>query len=335
MILKVNDYYFGERPAIEDVTLVYMEGDAAFAAAQSGQLDIVMVSAGYATESIPGMTLQRFETMDIRNISLPMQPQQTVKDKEGNEVTIGNNVTCDKAVREALSIGLNRERIIENAFNGIGVPANHFTDNLVWAISSSCEDGCDEEACKILEEAGWIDEDQDGIREKNGQECSFDVYAAGNDEDRYRLAVAMAENASDLGINVEVKTTTWDEVPTLQLTSGIVWGWGQYSPTVLCSFFESDRFLSGGYDNCVGFSNSEVDAKIEEALSANNQEDAILAWQEVQTIANKEYPYLYLVNIEHCYFVNEDLDLSMNTQIPHPHGHGSPIVCNIADWKWQ
>ncbi len=335
MILEVNENYFGEKPEIEKLTFVYMDSAAAFAAAQSGKLDIVMVGAGYAKEKIPGMKLEAFETMDVRNISLPLEPKHTVSDANGEKIVVGNDVTCDQAVREAISIGINRENIIQNAFNGVGVPAVHFTNNLVWASEETYADGRIEEAQKILETAGWIDEDGDGIREKDGQECTFDVYAPGGDEDRYRLAVAMAEDTLPLGIKVEVKTTTWDEVTSLELTSGIVWGWGQYSPNVLNSLFNSKLFLSGGYDNPVGFNNKEVDAKIQEAISANNQEDAIAAWKEVQSLADAQYPYLYLVNIEHCYFVNDKLDLSVATQIPHPHGHGSPIVCNIGDWTWK
>lgn len=335
MILEVNDNYFGQKPAIDKLTIVYMDSAAAFAAAQSGQLDIVMVGAGYAKEEIPGMKLEAFETMDVRNISIPLTPKHTAKDAKGNEVVVGNDVTCDKAVREALSIGIDRQNIINNAFNGVGVPAIHFTNNLVWASDETYTDGRADEAKTLLENAGWIDEDGDGIREKEGKKCTFDVYAPGGDEDRYRLAVAMAEDALPLGIKVEVKTTTWDEVTALELTSGIVWGWGQYSPTALNSLFNSKLILTGNYDNAVGFSEPEVDAKIEEAISANNQEAAIAAWKEVQRLADTEYPYLYLVNIEHCYFVKEGLDLSMATQVPHPHGHGSPIVCNMADWKWQ
>lgn len=335
MILEVNENYFGKKPEIDKLTFVYMDSAAAFAAAQSGKLDIVMVGAGYAKEEIPGMKLEAFETMDVRNISLPLEPKHTVSDVDGNEVIVGNDVTCDKAVREAISIGIDRENIIQNAFNGVGIPAIHFTNNLIWASDETYADGRIEEAKKILEMAGWIDEDGDGVREKDDLECTFDVYAPGGDEDRYRLAVAMAEDALPLGIKIDVKTTTWDEVTALQLTSGIVWGWGQYSPTVLNSLFNSKRILSGGYDNAVGFNDPEVDTKIEEAITANNQEDAIAAWKEVQRLANAEYPYLYLVNIEHCYFVNDRLDLSMATQIPHPHGHGSPIVCNIGDWKWK
>ena len=335
IILEVNDQYYGDAPQVKKVTLVSMEPEAAFSAAKSGDLDIVMVGSNYSKEQVDGMTATNFETMDVRNISLPVNPESTAKDSEGNEVTVGNNVTSDKAVREALSIGINRQEIIDNAFNGVGKPAVNFTDNLVWASTEDYEDGRVDKAIRLLEDAGWKDTDEDGIREKGSQKCTFDVYAPGGDEDRYNLAVALAENAKDLGIDIQVKTATWDEVVTLQNTSGVVWGWGQYSPTVLYSLFYSKLYLTGGYDNVVGYKNDTVDQKIDEALAANNQEDALAAWKEVQKIADADYPELYLVNIEHCYFISDRLDVSVETQIPHPHGHGSPIVCNMKDWKYK
>lgn len=335
IILEANDQYYGDVPEIKKVTLVAMEQEAAFSAAKSGELDIVMVGSNYSKEKVDGMTATNFETMDVRNISLPVNPTMTAKDSEGNEVVVGNDVTSDKAVREALSIGINRQEIIDNAFNGVGKPAVNFTDNLVWASTETYEDGRVDEAIKLLEDAGWEDSDNDGIREKGDLKCTFDVYSPGGDQDRYNLAVALAENAKNLGIDIQVKTSTWDEVTTLQNTAGIVWGWGQYSPTVLYSLFKSDLFLTGGYDNVVGYKNDVVDQKIDEALAANNQEDAIAAWKEVQKIADADYPELYLVNIEHCFFINDNLDISMDTQIPHPHGHGSPIICNMKDWKYK
>lgn len=335
IILEVNENYFGETPEIKKVTLVYMDSDAAFAAAQSGQLDIVMVSTKYATETIEGMTLEKFETMDVRNISLPLLTEQTMTNQAGEEVTVGNNVTSDKAVREALSIGIDRQNIINNALNGIGKVAVNFTDNLVWANTDTYEDGRREEAEKLLEDAGWVDTDNDGIREKDGLKCEFELYASSSDADRYQLGVALAEDAKELGIQINVKTATWDEITTLQNTSAVVWGWGQYSPTVLNAMFNSELYLNGGYDNVCGLNDADVDAKIAEAIGANNQADAISAWKEVQTLANAEYPNLYVVNIEHCYFVSDKLDLSMDTQIPHPHGHGSPIICNMADWSYK
>lgn len=333
IIVKANENYYEGAPEIKQVTFVKMDNEAAFSNAKSGQLDIVMVAPNYAIEEVDGMHIENLETMDVRNISLPCIPEQTVKDSDGNEVTVGNNVTSDISVRKALSIGIDRESIINNALNGIGRGATGFTSNLVWGNPLIYEDNQREEAKELLEEAGWVDLDGDGIREKDGVKCEFDVYSPSNDQQRYLLSVAVAEDAKELGISINAKQGTWDELTAKANTCGIVWGWGQYSPTVLKSLLYSDLFLTSAYDNTVGYSNEEVDKLIDEAVDSNNQEDAINKWKEVQKVSAEDYPYLYIVNIEHSYFINDSIDISVDTQIAHPHGHGSPIICNMKDWK--
>jgi peptide/nickel transport system substrate-binding protein len=332
IIVEPNAFYYEGAPSIPRVTIVYLDGEAALPAAQSGQLDIAMVTANYASEAVDGMHVEALETMDVRNISLPVRPESTVKNADGEDVVVGNPVTSDIGVRKALAIGIDRETIIQNAFNGVGKPAYGFTDNLIWADTQLTSDNRRDEAVALLETAGWVDEDGDGVREKDGVPCEFTVYAASSDNDRYLLATALSEDAKALGVNIIVKTASWDEFEQLQYNSGIVWGWGQYSPTVLDSLFNSQLFMNGPYANVVGYDNSEADALIASAVSANNQGDAVADWKKLQQVANEDYPYLYLVNIEHCYFVSDDLDISLATQIPHPHGHGSPVICNMKDW---
>ncbi|MDR2355546.1 MAG: ABC transporter substrate-binding protein [Clostridiales Family XIII bacterium] len=324
IIVEPNAYYYEGAPSIGRVTLVYMDNDAALAAARSGRLDVVMVSPNYASETVAGMTVFPLETMDVRNVSLPVQPAQ---EKDG--LTVGNDVTSDIAVREALAIGIDRETIIQNAFNGIGKPAVGFTSNLIWASGAAYADNRKDEAKALLESAGWVDADGDGFRERNGVACAFDVLAA---EDRYVLAAALAEDAAALGIKINAHSASWDDISARMNTAGIVWGWGQYSPTVLRSLFDSRNAFSGGFDNVVGYSNPAVDALIDKAIAAGFGEDAIEDWKQVQNVADADFPYLYIVNIEHCYFVADGLDISVGTQIPHPHGHGSPIICNMKDW---
>lgn len=327
IILAPNEYYYEGAPAIGRITLVYMDGDAALSAARSGQLDVVMVSPNDAAQKVAGMTIAPLETMDIRNISLPVQPEWQ---KDG--VTVGNNVTSDKAVRQALAIGIDRGTIIQNALNGIGKSATGFTGNLIWADEAAYPDNQKDEAVSLLEAAGWVDADGDGVREKDGVLCAFDLYAA---EDRYGLAAAFAENAAQLGVKVTPHAASWDEISANMNTASVVWGWGQYSPTVLASLFHSQYAYSGGFDNVVAYQNPEVDALINRALGETSQAAAVADWQAVQKLANADFPYLYLVNIEHCYFISDRLDISIATQIPHPHGHGSPIICNMKDWTLQ
>lgn len=323
IIVEPNPYYYEGAPSIPRVTLVSMDNETALAAAQSGQLDVVMVSPDYAQETVDGMELFALETMDIRNVSLPVTPEHEV-----NGEIVGNNVTSDPAVRKALNIGIDRETIIQNAFNGIGKPAQSFTANLVWADAIPVSDGRKDEAMGILEAAGWVDSDGDGVREKGGVPCAFDVYAA---EDRYVLAAALGEDAKTLGVEITPHASGWDEIGENRATGGVVWGWGQYSPTVLYNLFDSAEAF-GGFSNVVGYSNPAVDALIAEAYGATTQAAAASAWKEAQKLANADVPYLYIVNIEHCYFVSDRLDISPGTQIPHPHGHGSPIICNMKDW---
>lgn len=333
LIVKANEDYFDGAPNISRVTFVDMDNEAAFSNAQSGQLDIIMVQPNYAGETIEGMHMEKLATMDVRNVSLPCRALQQMTAPDGTSVKAGNDVTSDLEVREALNIGIDREQIIENAFNGVGVPAYGFTDNLEWGNAPEMKDGQIEKAKKILEEAGWTDEDGDGIREKDGLRCAFEVYTPSDEQDRYRLAAALAVEAEKLGIKITVKQTTWDEITAASYQAGVVWGFGQFNPIVLHQLFASETFLTAQYANTPGYENAETDALIQEALDAPGHDEAVEKWKKVQEVYAGEVPYLYLVNIEHCYFISDRVDISKETQVPHPHGHGIPIICNMKDWK--
>lgn len=335
LIVEANEAYFDGAPHIRKVTFVNMDNEAAFSNARSGQLDIVMVQPGYAKEQIPGMHVEKLETMDVRNISLPCRPSQTVRTPDGEKVTVGNDVTADISVRKALHIGIDRKKIIEHAFNGVGVPAYGFTHNLEWGNAPEIKDCRREEAETLLEDAGWTDTDGDGIREKGDLTCSFEVYTPSDEQDRYQLAAALAEDARELGIEIRVKQTTWDEITEASYQSGVVWGFGQFNPMVLHQLFSSETFLTAQYSNTPGYENAKTDTLIKEAIASAEHEKAVEKWKEAQEVYAEEIPYLFLVNIEHCYFVNDGIDLSVSTQVPHPHGHGIPIICNMKDWSFR
>ncbi len=168
LIVEANEGYFEGAPEIKRVTFVDMDNEAAFSNARSGQLDVVMVQPSYAAESVEGMHMEKLETMDVRNISLPCREPGTFTNANGEQVEVGNPVTSDVSVRKALAIGIDRQQIIENAFHGVGKPAVGWTGNLIWGNTAEYEDSRAEEAKGLLEESGWADTDGDGIREKMG-----------------------------------------------------------------------------------------------------------------------------------------------------------------------
>lgn len=331
IILQANENYFNGTASIPQVTILNMESDTAIANAKSGELDVVMVDPNYIDEEIDGMHIESLDTMDVRQISLPTQKESEYTLEDGTTMTIGNNVTSDIAVRNALAVGINRQKIIDDALNGVGTPATGFTNNLEWADPISFEDSKKDEAKSILEDAGWK-LGKDGIYEKDGVKCQFDVYAPTGDTARFQLAEAVAAEAKKMGIQIDIDQKSWDELTQLAPTAGVVWGWGQFDPIVLKSLFYSDGFVGNGYDNTVKYDNPQVDALIEKALAATDHDEVISLWKDVQEATGYDYAYLYIVNINHTYFVNDNLDISVDTQIPHPHGHGAPVVNNMNDW---
>jgi peptide/nickel transport system substrate-binding protein len=117
-ILEKNPDYYGPKPYFEKITNLFLDPDAAFAAVKNGDVDIAEVQLSYANETVNGYHLEYFDSIDVRGISLPTQMAEG-KLSEDN-VTIGNNVTGDPAIREALNIGINRQSLLDGAFNGYG-----------------------------------------------------------------------------------------------------------------------------------------------------------------------------------------------------------------------
>lgn len=332
LIVDSNSDYWEGAPDIERVTFVNMDSKTAFANAKSGQVDLVMTEPSYMTETVEGMHTQTLKTIDCRAINLPCVPRQEYVDKNGEKSIVGNDVTCDIAVRKALNIGIDRQQIIDYAYNGIGNPAKGYPEILPWSQRMDYEDGQLDEACKLLENAGWVDTDGDGIREKNGLKCSFEVYTF--EMDRYETAVAVAQCAKEMGIEIKVIESTIGEIFDGPLNNqGGVWIVGiQYNPNILVGTFKSDMTIKGGYNNTCCIWNEDVDKLIDDALAQTEKEKANEKWKEVLSKVDKQYPYLYLFDNEHCYFVNDNLDISLDTQIIHPAGHGLPVICNIKDW---
>lgn len=66
-------------------------------------------------------------------------------------------------------------------------------------------------------------------------------------------------------------------------------------------------------------------------------EEAIRYWKLAQWDGKKginaDYPYLWIVNIDHTYFVRDGLDIG--EQRIHPHGHGAPVIANMNEWSMK
>lgn len=336
LIVEPNEYYYGTKSPFTQITFLNINEQAALAAAKSGQLDVVMVNPEYAREAVDGMRPVNIKTSDNRGFNLPTIPETVNSRGE----TVGNAVTADPAVRKALNIGISRRIIIDNALNGIGTPSWVRFEGLPWASEEpALRDGQVEEAKRLLEAAGWTDRDGDGVREKNGVRCEFRITGRTDDLQRYDLAVALAENAKPLGINIIAESMDWAGAQKIARSVPTCIGTGDYSYLDVYNAFHSSR---AGIDtvslsNSPMYTNRTVDGYLEAMLAARSEAEAIALARKAQydgkTGPNVDFPYLWLVNIDHTYFVRDGL--SVGVQRIHPHGHGAPVIQNLNEWRFE
>lgn len=335
LIIEPNEYYYGIKSQFKQITFLSIDEETALAVAKSGQLDLVMVNPEYAKETVDGMHIETIKTSDNRGFNLPCIPETI----NASGKTVGNPVTSDPVVRKALNIGISRQEIIDNALNGIGTPSWVRFEGLPWANENPAfTDGQVEEAKTLLEEAGWVDTDGDGIREKNGQKCEFRITGRTDDLQRYNLAIALSENAKKLGINIIAEALDWTTCKEIIRKVPTCIGTGDYSFIDVYNAFHSS--FSGidviSLSNSAMYSNPVVDEYLEAMLAATSEEEAIELAKKAQydgrTGANIDFPYIWLVTIDHTYFVRDGLDIG--TQRIHPHGHGAPIIQNLNEWSF-
>ena len=327
-ILEKNPDYYGEEPYFNKITNLFLDSDAAFAAVKNGDVDIAEVPVAYADEKIDGYHMEYFDSIDVRGVSLPTTMDEG-KVSEDN-ISIGNNVTGDPAIREALAIGIDRQELLDGALNGYGnVSYTGVANQLPWAFDAGFKDGQVDQAKALLEEAGWKDTDGDGIREKDGQKAAFTVYYKASAVERQAIAVTLAEQAKELGIEITPKGASWDEIDPDKYSQGVVWGFGSADPYAIEHQYGSD-VACVGYDNPGALEDPAVDALIDSAMG-QDLNSSYSTWSQAAKTATAHNSFLWIGTMDYTYFVSDDLDISNDTALIYP--HGGDIWGNIYDWK--
>ena len=332
VILEANPNYYGGEVEMKRVVILFLEEDAAFLAAQAGEVDVAYTSATYSDQEVAGYTLAAYDTVDNRGINLPAVPAGT--DESGRAV--GNDFTADVRVRRAINIGIDREEMIEHVLNGYGSPAYSVCDQLPWYNPASEVAYDPEGAAALLDEAGWL-LGTDGVREKDGVRAELNILYSSEDSVRQALAADLANQLGELGIEVTIEGVGWDTAYDRALSEPLVWGWGAHTPMELYNIYHT----APGADTArySPYANGTVDDWMDQALASTDLEESYALWQSAQwdgttgVTQDGDIPWVWLVNVNHLYWVRDGLQVA--EQKIHPHGHGWSIVNNVDQWSWS
>ena len=334
VIFEANSDYYGQKPFFKKLTIIFMQSDAAFAAAKAGQVDIAEIPVSYANQQVEGMKIVSLKSVDARGVSFPLLSDTGNKTENG--YAIGNDVTSDIAIRKALNIGIDRQALIAGALNGQGEEEFTGVDKLPFGNKDAIfEDGKMDEAKKILADAGWKDTDGDGILEKNGTKAEFSLLYSASAQERQALAVALTEEAKKLGISIKPEGKSWNEIDTLAHSTPVVFGFGSLDPTEIYLRYYSKSYNPSNYNNIIMYNNPVVDGYLRTAITSFDPNTANKNWQLAAWDGTTGYSakgdatWMWIATINYLFIMDEDLDIGT----PKIQPHGADIFGNILEWK--
>lgn len=114
----------------------------------------------------------------------------------------------DAVVRRALTLAIDRQGLVDAVRNGLGQVANGPLGPWHWAYEAERPPlpHAPDSARALLEAAGWVDADGDGVRERDGRELRFELLTNAERSVNRDLAVIVQSQLAAVGARAEVRT---------------------------------------------------------------------------------------------------------------------------------
>lgn len=292
-------------PKIDEVVFQTFDNqDALVQAIITGQVDMITEMPNTA---VP--TLRNAENVQLV-IGAPFSPEVTdiILNQVSSEncptdeggVCSGHPALRDLTVRRALAHATDKQKIIDVVLLGLGTPGlTLIPDGLgVWYNNTIQDYPFDiAEANRLLDEAGYLDTDGDGVREMpdGSNPLVFRLNWPSDSSTAPRIAELLDETWSQIGVDLQPQALDPDALtsvccPTFDYDV-IIWGWGSDpDPAFLLSVHLTDEIPTGTSET--GYSNPEFDELFaQQATALDPDERRQIIWR-MQEILHRDVAYI-------------------------------------------
>ena len=294
IVLRRNPDYFGNRlgigPSLEYIVFEIIKlPNTRFQALISGKIDML----GLLPEQWMNRTdIPEFTSGKIRKYKYLLPSFSYIGYNQRNELF------TDKRVRKALTMLVDREKIKRDIYFDLAdiavspfFPQSQYADPDLKPLPYDPE-----EARKLLAEAGWRDEDGDGILEKDGRKFVFTMLQVSGHPIQQRILPLIKESMAAVGVDMKIQNVEWS-VYIQRLDSR------NYEACMLAwaSGFDSDPYqiwhssqIEGEGSNHISYRNPELDRLIEELRVTFDMDRRIEYSRKIARLLHDEQPYTFL-----------------------------------------
>lgn len=291
-------------PKIDEVVFQTFDNqDALVQALVTGQVDMITEMPNTAVPTLRN-------TPDVELVlGAPLAPEvfDIIPNQTSDEVCPPDDGVCsghpalrDRTVRLALAHATDKQKIIDVVLLGLGTPGlTLLPDGLgVWYNDGIEDYAFDiDTANSLLDEAGYLDSDGDGVREMPDGTNSLDfrLYWPNDSVTAPRVAELLAESWEQIGVKLQLQALDPDALtsvccPTFDFDI-ILWGWGSDpDPGFLLSVHLTDEIPTGNSET--GYSNPEFDDLFaQQATELDPEKRKEIIWQ-MQEILHRDVAYI-------------------------------------------
>ncbi len=199
--VEANPDYWGEAPGVSEITFrFYADPTARMLALQAGDVDMII--------DVPRESASQLEATGANRVDGPVGAYEAMyfQINGAEPYDLGQ----DAAVREAVSMAIDRQQIIDNAWQGNAEPGTTMIPpamlgEFVELVEAPTYDP--DAAKQVLEEAGWVD-GGDGIREKDGRRLTLSlINGYGTAADHGSVPEVIQAQLGQVGVEVEIVET--------------------------------------------------------------------------------------------------------------------------------
>ncbi len=234
---------------------------------------------------------------------------------------------ADAPTRRALSLAIDRRRMISALADGYGQPAVGPIPPALWNHDRALQpDPYDPPAARrLLADAGWRDDDADGVLERRGRPLRFEVITRAGDTVREQGVAILRENLAAVGAVVEARTME-QVAGVAQVRAG---RFDAYFGLFIANLYGNPapfvRSTATGEFNQGHYANAAVDSLLDAALGERDRERALPTWKRLQALLAQDPPMAYL-------FYPDNL-VAVSTRLQDVRPHLLSPVNNLAEWR--
>ena len=214
----------------------------------------------------------------------------------------------ERRLRQGLLYAIDRDTLIRDGLAGQAVVANSLFSPEHWAYNNEVPVyGHDPvQAGRLFDEAGWVDSDGDGVRDKDGKPFAF-ILLVKDDNLHRQIGETLVADWAEVGVKAELQPVSFSGLVADFLVprtfEAALTDWNQVGDPDPFPQWHSSQ-IDGNGQNYAGWQNAEADALMEQARQSTDENRRRDLYAEYQDIFAEELPSLPLFHPLYTYGVS-------------------------------